>query len=131
MPRTGTRVRRREIAALAVAAIFLLVAGWIWWVAIRRSPGPLGPGLDAYARGDWEKAAGVARARLEEAADDITAARLLARASVQLGRDASALTLFDRLGPAVADGRGFLPPGSRPVPHGQPLRRTSRSGSRG
>ena len=86
--------------ALALTLSLAIGGGGFWWAAVRRSSGPLGPGLNAYARGDWETSAGVARARLKEAADDITAAQLLARASVQLGRDASALSLFDRLGPA-------------------------------
>jgi tetratricopeptide (TPR) repeat protein len=107
MPRIEARIRWRVPLALATVLTLFMAGAGFWWVGIRRSSGPLGPGLDAYARGDWEKAAGVARARLREAADDITAARLLARASVQLGRDASALTLFDRLGPAVLKAEDF------------------------
>ena len=91
--------------------------------------GPLGPGLDAYARGLGE-ASRVARSRLEDAADDFTAAQLLARASVQLGRDASALSLFDRLGPDSLTADDFYLWGS-PCPARATARRASRSGSKG
>ena len=110
----GSRSRLPLRLSLAIGG-----AGF-WWAAVRRSSGPLGPGLDAYAGGDWETSAGVARARLKEAADDIRAAQLLARASVQLGRDASALSLFDRLGPASLTADDFYLLGTRPVSHGQP-----------
>ena len=94
----------------------------------RPSSSPLSPGLDAYARGDWEAALNLARERLKDARDDIPALRLLARSSVRLGLDASALSLFQRLGPRsmTADDYYLL---------GVALRRTgnrgaSRSGSK-
>jgi tetratricopeptide (TPR) repeat protein len=55
-------------------------------------------GLDAYARGDWETASNLARERLKKAKDDRAAVRLLARAASRLGHDASALSLYERLG---------------------------------
>ena len=59
---------------------------------------PLSEGWAAYERGDWETAASLARAASRLKADDADALRLLARASVRLGRDDSARTLFHRLG---------------------------------
>ena len=63
------------------------------------SSSPLSPGLDAYEHGDWEAALNLARERLKDARNDVPALRLLARSSVKLGLDASALSLFQRLGP--------------------------------
>jgi tetratricopeptide (TPR) repeat protein len=60
---------------------------------------PLKQGWAAYAHGDWELALGRARERLKTAGDDTSALRLLARASVRLGRHSSALALFGRVGP--------------------------------
>src|SRR5205823_14719157 len=40
-----------------------------------------------------------ARVRLKEFNDDLAAVQLLARTSVRMGRDSSALSLFGRLGP--------------------------------
>jgi tetratricopeptide (TPR) repeat protein len=55
----------------------------------------------AYARGDWEKAASLARDRLRSAANDRDALRLLARTSVRQGKDQSALELFGKIGPGA------------------------------
>jgi len=52
----------------------------------------------AYAQGDYETALNLARERLKGTMDDHAAVRLLARASVHLGRDSSALSLYKRLG---------------------------------
>ena len=85
--------------AWGCACTLLATAGWFWWNSLRRAADPLRPGLDAYARGDWETAAKVARERIKEFNDDLAAVQLLARASVRMGRDSSALSLFNRLGP--------------------------------
>ena len=82
--------RGRWLAALAIGvalALLLATAGWFWWDSLRRAADPLRPGLDAYARGDWETAAKVARERIKEFNDDLAAVQLLARTSVRLGRD--------------------------------------------
>jgi len=77
----------------------LLAMGGLCWVWVRPSVDQVKRGLDAYARGDWETAAGLARARLRASGDDVAALRLLARASVRLGRDSSATAIYQRLGP--------------------------------
>jgi tetratricopeptide (TPR) repeat protein len=80
---------------------------WLWWTWLRQSSDPLGPGLRAYARGDWETASKVARERLRGAHDDLAAVQLLARTSVRLGRDSSALPLFHQLGPDFMTAEDF------------------------
>ncbi len=94
--------RGRWLAALALGVALALVpatAGWFWWNSLRLAADPLRRGLDAYARGDWETAAKVARERIKEFNDDLAAVQLLARTSVRMGRDSLALSLFNRLGP--------------------------------
>ena len=95
MPNIGTR--GRWLGMIAIATV-LATAG-LRWAWTRPSADPLTQGLAAYARGEWEEAARLARARLKTGADDPAALRLLARASVRLGRTPAALALFKRLGP--------------------------------
>jgi len=91
------RMRRWWLGMIALAT--LLAIGGLCWLWARPFAKPVGRGLDAYARGDWETAAALARARLKVAGDDAAALRLLARASVRLGRDSSAMSIYKRLGP--------------------------------
>jgi len=100
MPLIGKRRQSFVTIALTVVLAISLAAWGLWWIAKRRFSNALSPGVDAYARGDWTTAANVARERLKIARDDFAAVRLLARASVQLGRDSSALSLFEQLEPA-------------------------------
>ncbi|MFI5454121.1 MAG: tetratricopeptide repeat protein [Isosphaerales bacterium] len=90
-------MRRRWPQIIALAT--LLATGGLCWVWARPSAEPVKQGLDAYARGDWEAAAGLARVRLKADGNDVAALRLLARASVHLGRDPSAMAVYHRLGP--------------------------------
>ena len=97
MPRF--RLRNRWLLLFA-GAIILAICGF----CLARSLLPVDPvkqGWAAYARGNWEVAVDRARERLKKAGDDADALRLLARASVRLGRDDSALAVFGRLGPAA------------------------------
>ena len=94
MPRF--RLRSRWLLLFA-GAIILAVCGF--WLGKSLLPAdPVKQGWAAYARGDWEVAVERARERLKTAGDDTDALRLLARASVRLGRDSSALAVFGRLG---------------------------------
>jgi len=77
----------------------ILAGGGLGWAWVRPSADPVRRGRNAYARGDWEAAARLARARLKVVSDDVAALRLLARASVRLGRDSSAMAVYHRLGP--------------------------------
>ena len=85
----------------------VLVAGGLWRGRFGRSSDPASRGLDAYARGDWQQASDLARDRLKAARDDLGAVRLLARALVRLGRDASAMSLYERLGPQLMTADDF------------------------
>jgi tetratricopeptide (TPR) repeat protein len=94
--------KRREwpiMIALTVVLVIPLAAWGLWRSAVHRSSNPLSPGVEAFARGDWKTAADVARKRLKDVPDDIPALQLLARSSVKLGLDSSALSLYQRLGP--------------------------------
>ena len=94
MPYVGTRGRWLGIFGLTT----LSVAAGLWYAWARPSADPVARGLVAYLHGGWEEAARLARERLKAAGDDPAALRLMARASVKLGRDASAVSLFQRLG---------------------------------
>ena len=65
-------------------------------------------------------AAKVARERIKEFNDDLAVLQLLARTSVRMGRDSSALSLFNRLGPDFMIGRSFLPAGHCGFTNGEP-----------
>jgi tetratricopeptide (TPR) repeat protein len=85
------------LGLIVVATV--VVASGVWWLGPRSDPNPMVRGLDAYARGDWKAAAGLARQRLKSAGNDTSALRLLARASVRLGLDSPAMAVYQRLGP--------------------------------
>jgi tetratricopeptide (TPR) repeat protein len=89
----------RWLLALALGASAL--GGWAWWAWGRQPADALGRGRQAYAQGDWEEADRLARQWLKAAANDPEGLRLLARASVQQGRDALAMSLYERLGEAA------------------------------
>jgi tetratricopeptide (TPR) repeat protein len=97
MPRF--RLRNRWLLLFA-GAIILAICGF----CLARSLLPADPakqGWAAYARGEWDVAVEHARARLKTDSDNVDALRLLARASVRLGRDDSALAVFGRIGPGA------------------------------
>ncbi len=78
-----------------------LLVGGFGWSRYRLPSDPSRRGQDAYSRGDWETAADLARVRLRAAKEDPEGLRLLARASIRLGRDASAMGLYQRLNPSA------------------------------
>lgn len=87
MPRSAAFV----VGGLAVAAI----AGLIFW----RTASPGGPGkdiADAYAKGEYAKAATLARARLKSDPGDLELNRMLARASARLREDEFATSLYEK-----------------------------------
>ncbi|MDX2038614.1 MAG: multiheme c-type cytochrome [Isosphaeraceae bacterium] len=63
---------------------------------------------EAYRRGDWETARRAATERLVVDRDDLTAIRILARASARLGRVDSARSLYSRLGNRGAEAEDYL-----------------------
>jgi len=92
------RSRWPLIIALAFGLATILTTAGLWWFHARSTAKPLDLGLMAYARGDYESASTLAREQLKGTTDDRAAMGLLARASVHLGRDSSALSLFQRIG---------------------------------
>lgn len=94
-------VKRHGLILLAGALGLIaagLAGGALWWIRTRPPADPLAAARAAYARGDWETASAVAREQLRASGDDLDAARLLARSLIRLGRDAQAMSLFERLG---------------------------------
>ena len=94
MPNFGARGRWVGIIAIAT----VLAAVGLRWAWIRTSADILELGLRAYARGEWKEARRLAQVRLKTSANDPAALRLMARASVRMGRTSAALAIFNRLG---------------------------------
>jgi tetratricopeptide (TPR) repeat protein len=89
----------RWIARVTLGSILLVVGGYgIGLLAtwLRQFSDPLSAGRRAYDQGDWAAAAQAARSVLKLHHDDPAALRLLARSSVQLGRDDAALGIYTR-----------------------------------
>jgi tetratricopeptide (TPR) repeat protein len=91
-------MRVRWLGTIVLAALLAGLALWQAGARARLSADPVKRGLVAYARGNWEEAASLARKRLKSAGNDPAALRLMARASVRSGRTSSALAIFNRLG---------------------------------
>ncbi len=90
----------RRLGLMASACLLTALGAWWAWWSRRPVVDPHSDGLAAYARGDWDRAARLARERSKQpgASNDLDALRLLARASVRLGRNETATAIFDRLG---------------------------------
>jgi tetratricopeptide (TPR) repeat protein len=82
-----------------IAAVCVLTIGSIWLAKGFLVSDPLKCGWKAYLEGDWERALELARQRLKVSGDDKAALRLLARASIRLERDSSAMAVYNRIGP--------------------------------
>ena len=90
----GQWVVRVTIGSILLAVVGCgigLLAAWP-----RLFSDPLTQGRRAYDRGDWDAAARSAREVLKARQGDPAALRLLARSSVQLGRDDAALGIYTR-----------------------------------
>jgi tetratricopeptide (TPR) repeat protein len=90
----GQWVARVTIGAILLAVLGCgigLLAAWL-----RLSSDPLTSGRRAYDQRDWVTAARSAREVLKARQDDPAALRLLARSSVQLGRDDAAIGIYTR-----------------------------------
>ncbi|MDR3632202.1 MAG: tetratricopeptide repeat protein [Isosphaeraceae bacterium] len=88
---------RTSVIRGAVLACALLVGG-LWWVRSRPGPSLYERGNAAYAAGDWNSALGFARERLRTEPGDREAQRLLARASLRLGKEQPARSIYGALG---------------------------------
>src|SRR5262249_56327098 len=69
----------------------------LWGWESRRVSGLVRRGLAAYSRGDWQRAALLARSRLKEAPEDQEALRLAARTTARQDRDQAAIATYSRL----------------------------------
>jgi tetratricopeptide (TPR) repeat protein len=94
---TNKRGRWRLLAVVMGVSLLAGGSGWSWYRFTADDPSSRG--REAYARGDWETAADQAKLRLKVAGHDPEGLRLLARASIHLGRYPSAMGLYERLGP--------------------------------
>ena len=90
---------RKWLVLAVVLGGSLLAGGW-GWSRYRHASDPSSRAQEAYSRGDWEAAADRARLRLKAVADDPEGLRILARSSIRLGRDASAMGIYQRIGPS-------------------------------
>ncbi len=89
----------RRFVRGAIGALLLAVAACavgLWFAATRRETDPLARAVGAYAGGQWDLAAALARDALKVRPDDLEALRLLARSWVWLGRDDAALGIYTR-----------------------------------
>lgn len=80
--------------ALVVSASVVSIA----WLRNRQPVDLVQSGQEAYRLADWQSAYSLARERLKQSPGDHEALRLLARSSVRLGRDSSAMSLYHQLG---------------------------------
>ena len=90
---------RRVWWIAAVVAVALAVGAGVglrWWPG-RVVNGLVAAGLSAYARGDWERSALLARRRLKQAPNDQEALRLAARTMARQDRDQTVITTYSRL----------------------------------
>src|SRR5438270_14006569 len=95
IPKRGRRIW--WITAVLAVAIVAGAGAALRWRTGRIVAGPTSEGLAAYARGDWERSALLARRRLKQAPDDQEALRLAARAMARQDRDPSAIATYSRL----------------------------------
>ena len=107
MPLRAENDRSLRIVIRGVALLLVLLLAGTWWGRSRISFDPLAQGHEAYARGEWDRAASLARERLRIRRDDTLAFRLLARASARSGRDEAARALYAQIEPGqmTADDR--------------------------
>ncbi len=83
-----------KATAFVVGGLAILAVAALVWM--RSSPAGAGKDIeDAYAKGEYARAATLARARLKAAPDDVGLKRLLARSSARLREDEFATSLYE------------------------------------
>ncbi len=88
-----------RVRAGILGGLFIAVVCVVWMGArMRFAQDPLARGKTAYSRQDWESAANLARAHLKAVPEDGEALRLLARATLRLGREQPARSIYGDLG---------------------------------
>jgi tetratricopeptide (TPR) repeat protein len=98
MPGFPGRGRRAWWITAVLAIAIAAGAGGVfrWWTG-RGVAGPVSEGLSAYAQGDWERSALLARRRLAKVPDDQDALQLAARTMARQERDKAAISTYSRL----------------------------------
>jgi len=86
---------RRRVALIGLALGFVALALGVYF-GIGQSADPVLEAEKAYQKGDWNRAAMLSRERLKIVADDTEALRLLARSSARLGKEDSAIALYEK-----------------------------------
>ncbi len=97
MAGSSKRSRLAWWIAAVVAVLVAIAATGIRWRMSRAVAGPVSEGYSAYARGDWEQSALLARRRLNKAPDDQEALQLAARTTARQERHPAAITIYSRL----------------------------------
>jgi tetratricopeptide (TPR) repeat protein len=95
LPDRGRRVW--WITAVLAIAIVAGAGGVLRWWTGHGVAGPVSEGIAAYARGDWERSALLARRRLAHVPDDQDALQLAARTMSRLERNKAAIATYSRL----------------------------------
>ena len=94
-PNRGRWVR---ITMLALGLVVMVSGLSFGWLRTYRPEDRLRLGWKAYAESHWDTASVLARERLKQSSGDREALRLLARSSIQLGRDSTAMVIYEQLG---------------------------------
>jgi cytochrome c-type biogenesis protein CcmH/NrfG len=84
------------------------VGAGIRWGKSRLFAGFAAEASSAHVRGDWDRAAHLARDRLKQAPEDPQALRLAARAAAHLERDQAAIAIYSRLVVEILDPEDFF-----------------------
>src|SRR5579863_10404430 len=96
---TAIRKYGNRAGWLIAVLVLLGVIGVALGRWIRPAADPLAEAREAYAKGEWERAADLARREIKTKSSDPDLWRLLARALVRLNRDETASAIYnDRLG---------------------------------
>jgi tetratricopeptide (TPR) repeat protein len=92
---------------MATVLILIACASLLWLNQVRSSNAGLQ--LDsAYAQGDWDKTATLARARLKETPGDMRALRMAARAAARQDQDQKAIAFYERLHASSKEAEDFF-----------------------
>ncbi|MGP0063927.1 MAG: tetratricopeptide repeat protein [Isosphaeraceae bacterium] len=116
-----TERRRSRTVLMAILLVAGLGAAGLWRAWSWLDPGPVALGVAAYDRGRWDEAAELAQRRLAVAKDDRGALRLLARASIRLGRIPVARSIYNRLDASDLDAEDYCVLGLARNVSGEPV----------
>ena len=123
MPGSGREKRRLRSALIGAALVAVTACGiGLWSARSRAIIDPAARAASAYGEGNWTDAVKLARQTLAARKDDPAALRLLARASARLGRDDTAMAIYQRrLDEKSLEAEDRLLRGLLHQRHGQPV----------